>query len=201
MKNLQYAGLFCIVAFIALAGLASMNPSTQSQAAPAQPHTQQRLASASTVLVGSQPTLSAAFIDRVLCQAASPACGTGNVLYDLGVKYGIDPAYALAFFQHESTFGKAGVARQTHSLGNIRCSAGWRCIAGFRAYANWEGGYEDWYRLIRWYASDLHKRQLKDIVHTYAPAADHNNPDGYVRSVCDAVNAWRSVQAQRGAAA
>ena len=40
--------------------------------------------------------------------------------YNLGIKYGINPAYALAFFVHESGCGTKGVARFTKSLGNIR---------------------------------------------------------------------------------
>ena len=45
----------------------------------------------------------------------SPAVGKGQALYDLGVKYGIDPVYALAFFWHESRFGTTGEARVTYS--------------------------------------------------------------------------------------
>ena len=46
------------------------------------------------------------------------------MFYDLGVHYGIDPAYALGFFVVESACGTRGVARTTHSLGNIRCTPG-----------------------------------------------------------------------------
>src|SRR5258708_10586270 len=54
------------------------------------------------------PTISADFIDKVLAAYGSPASGKGQALYDLGVKYGIDPVFALAMFQHESSFGKTG---------------------------------------------------------------------------------------------
>ena len=47
------------------------------------------------------PTVSAAFINRVLSAYGSPAVGTGQQLYDLGVESGIDPVYALAFFLQE----------------------------------------------------------------------------------------------------
>src|SRR5436309_10532110 len=57
------------------------------------------------------PTVSAAFINSVLAAAHSPAAGKGQALYDDGIKYGIDPVFALAFFQHESSFGTTGVAR------------------------------------------------------------------------------------------
>src|SRR5207248_11412891 len=39
------------------------------------------------------PTISAAFIIRVLEASHSPAMGKEQALYDLGVKYGIDPVY------------------------------------------------------------------------------------------------------------
>src|SRR5947209_15595889 len=67
------------------------------------------------------PTISAGFINSVLAAAQSPAAGTGQALYNDGVKYGIDPVFALAFFQHESFFGTTGVARYSLSLGNLRC--------------------------------------------------------------------------------
>jgi hypothetical protein len=71
------------------------------------------------------------------------------VLYDLGVQYGIDPAFAVAFFVVESACGTRGVARTTHSLGNIRCTPGYACAAGYRAYATWAAGAADWYALLR----------------------------------------------------
>ncbi|GAC1684173.1 MAG: hypothetical protein NVS9B9_06190 [Ktedonobacteraceae bacterium] len=47
-------------------------------------------------VVGS-PTIHADFIDRVLEHYHSPATGKGKILYEDGVKYNIDPAFALAF--------------------------------------------------------------------------------------------------------
>src|SRR5438094_6872640 len=97
-----------------------------------------------------QPTISADFINRVLAHYDSPAAGKGQALYDDGVKYGIDPAYALAFFLHESTFGTAGVAQVTYSLGNIRCTPHYpSCFRGYRMYTSWEDSFLDWYNLIR----------------------------------------------------
>ena len=37
-------------------------------------------------------------------------------MYDLGVKYGIDPVFALAFFMHESLFGTTGEAGRRYRL-------------------------------------------------------------------------------------
>src|SRR6266699_3519610 len=62
------------------------------------------------------PTVSAAFINQVLAAYHSPAAGLGQALYDNGVRTGIDPVYALAFFMHESAFGTTGEARKTLAL-------------------------------------------------------------------------------------
>src|SRR5579859_6395386 len=69
----------------------------------------------SSYSVVGPPTVSAAFINRVLAAYHSPAAGKGQALYDLGVKYGIDPAFALAFFMHESSFGTSGEAAKSLS--------------------------------------------------------------------------------------
>ncbi len=142
--------------------------------------------------IEGKPTISAAFIDKVLAAAGSKAAGTGQALYDLSLKYGIDDAYALAFFEHESTFGTGGVARATLSLGNIRCSEGYQCIEGYRAYQTWQQGYEDWYRLIRTlYISQWGLRTVEQIVPKYAPASE-NDVAGYIAAVEKAVSSWRS---------
>ncbi len=140
------------------------------------------------------PTVSASLINHVLCSASSPACSTGAALYAYGIQYGIDPAYALAFFEHESSFGTTGVARVTKSLGNIRCTAGYACIDGFRAYATWQAGYLDWYRLIRsLYVNQWHLSTVTAIIPVYAPSSDHNDVSGYINAVEQAVNQWRKT--------
>ncbi len=142
--------------------------------------------------VEGKPSLSAAFVDKVLAAANSRAAGTGQALYDLSKKYGIDDAYALAFFQHESTFGTGGVARATLSLGNIRCSDGYQCIEGYRAYSSWIAGYEDWYRLIRTlYISQWHLSTVEQIVPKYAPSSE-NDVAGYIAAVLKDVSTWRA---------
>ena len=143
--------------------------------------------------VVGQPSISADFINHVLDSYHSPARGKGQALYDYGVKYGIDPAYALAFFMHESSFGTTGVARMTHSLGNIRASAGYQNYQGYRLYRTWEAGFEDWYRLI----ADLYVAQWKlttvdQIVPVYAPSSDNNDVAAYIQAVKTAVDTWRS---------
>jgi hypothetical protein len=143
----------------------------------------QAFAATNHFTVAGRPTITAATINHILCQSHSPACGTGNSLYSLGIQYGINPAVALAFFNEESTFGKFGVATVTHSLGNIRCTPGYKCISGFRAYHTWAQGYQDWYRLIRYlYINTWHLTTIPQIVHRYAPSSE-NNTSLYVTNV------------------
>src|SRR5579885_2609664 len=142
--------------------------------------------------VVGKPSISADFINRVLDYYHSPASGKGQALYDDGLQFGIDPAYALAFFMHESTFGTRGVARITHSLGNIRATTGHPQYQGYRFYQTWEEGFEDWYRLIaNQYVDQWGLSTIDHIIPVYAPSSDNNDEALYIRSIKLAVNNWR----------
>lgn len=153
--------------------------------------------------VTGPPTIPLQFIDRVLFAYGSPAAGTGQALYALGVESGIDPVYALAFFMHEDSFGETGIGAVNHSLGNIRCSAGYSCQHGFRSYATWQDGYQDWYSLI---LNGYVKGQITnsivghpcstidEIVPVYAPSSDHNDVAAYIAAIKHAVETWRHGQ-------
>lgn len=152
----------------------------------------QAAASDPSYSVVGKPSLSVTFMNQVLASYHSPAAGLAQYLYNDGVTYTIDPAYALAFFMHESDFGTTGVARVTRSLGNIRCSPGYRCIDGFRAYTTWIAGFQDWYALIRnLYVARWHLTTIAQIVPVYAPTSDGNDPAGYIAAVEQAVSKWR----------
>ena len=169
-----------------------------SLAAPLNVH----IADASYTVTGF-PSISADFIDKVLSAYGSPAAGTGQALYDLGVESGIDPVYALAFFLHEDSFGETGIGMANHSLGNIRCSAGYACQYGFRYYSTWSDSYQDWYALI---LNGYVKGQITDsivdhpcvtveeIVPVYAPSSDHNDVSAYIAAIEHAVQTWRRGQ-------
>jgi hypothetical protein len=113
------------------------------------------------------------------------------VFYDLGVQYSIDPAFALAFFVVESAAGTRGVARSTHSLGNIRCTPGYTCVDGYRAYPTWAAGARDWYALMRTlYIDTWNLRTPAAILPRYAPAGDGNDPAAYAATVTQLVDGW-----------
>lgn len=169
--------------------------STEAQPAPqpAPPQDQPPPApAAGSYEVTAPPSLSVQQIERVLQQYRSPAAGKGQAIYDLGVRYGIDPAYALAFFVHESSCGTKGVARFTHSLGNIRWTEGFDNYEGYRKYPNWETGIEDWYKLIsNLYIGGWGLRTIDAIIPVYAPWGDNNHPPTYIASVKRMVDSWR----------
>jgi hypothetical protein len=187
---------FCLVLLLCVLLVVigfSMLPGLQGHAAAPAP------AVLSSSVLGP-PALSASFMNRVLGAYHSPAVGTGQALYDLSRSSGIADEYAFAFFWHESTFGTTGVARVTRSLGNIRCSEGYRCVDGYRAYSTWAEGSEDWFRIIKYgYVTGQVSRKcpcvtVQQIIPVYAPAADHNNEGEYIAAVLSAVAAWRAGQ-------
>lgn len=160
-----------------------------------------------------KPTMSVTLINQVLAHYGSPAAGQGQVLSSLGQQYDIDPAYALAFFFHESSLGTAGMARITHSLGNSRCvqdaacvnTSGGPCQAGqscYASYASWADGFAGWYRQMTVYLNGSLEyyltRQwkplttLETILPVYAPSSDQNDVSAYISAIQTAVATWRS---------
>ncbi len=140
-----------------------------------------------------KPSLTADFMNQVLAAYNSPAAGKGQELYDLGVKYGIDPAFALAFFMHESTFGTAGMARETLSLGNLRCIPSVPCDNGYAQFSSWEQGFEAWYKLIRnLYVAQWGLVTVDQIIPVYAPSSDHNNVEGYIAALKHSIDTWHA---------
>ncbi len=141
------------------------------------------------------PSINADFINQVLDAYHSPAAGKGQALYDLGVKYGIDPAFALAFFQHESSFGTAGEARSSLSLGNLRCIPDAQCTDNYAWFPTWEAGFEAWYKLIRnLYVAVWGLTTVDLIIPKYAPTADNNNEAAYIAALKRELDVWHAGQ-------
>jgi hypothetical protein len=145
------------------------------------------------------PSLNAQQIDQILASYGSPATGTGQAWVALGQQYGIDPAFAIAFFIHESSAGtnpnwagmKPGGAT-THNVGNIICAGYSTCYGRFRDYPSWEAGIEDWYRLISVeYIQGRGTVTVEQIIPIYAPSFE-NNVDGYIGAVTRLVDTWRT---------
>lgn len=148
--------------------------------------------------VDTAPTISAAQIDSILRQAGSPAAGLGQTIYDLGVRYGINPAFALAVFSHETSLGTnyGNLNAGTRQWGNIRCTASWtasggQCSAGgFRSYPSYTAAVEDFYRLIAdTYVRGWGLRTVGAILGTYAPPSE-NDTAGYIAQVTRLIRSW-----------
>src|SRR6266700_3724316 len=145
------------------------------------------------------PTIVAMFIDRVLVAYRSPAKGLGDVIYRQGVKYGIDPVYALAFFWHESDFGTTGEARVTYSPGNERCVADRPCIdqqrGGYAQMQSWADGFDHWYSvMLTLYVKQWGRVTVAQIIPKYAPSSDGNDEAAYMAAVERAVGVWHGGQ-------
>ena len=144
-----------------------------------------------------KPTITANFINEVLASYNSPTAGLGQAMYDLGVKYGIDPVYALAFFMHESLFGTTGEARTTLSLGNLRCIQTRPCIdqdrGGYAQMYNWVDGFEQWYKLIRnLYVAQWGRVTIDQIIPKYAPSSDGNDEAAYIAALKHSIDTWHA---------
>ncbi|CAN5393265.1 hypothetical protein BH10CYA1_BH10CYA1_47600 [soil metagenome] len=129
------------------------------------------------------PTISAAGIDKVLRDNHSPAAGLGSYIYDQAKERGINPAFALAMYGQESTFGTKGAAVRNNSFGNIRAGS-----HGFKHYDDVKQGIDHWMKLM---GSDAyHGKSLSGVIHKYAPGSDGNNPRGYMAYVTNNMNKW-----------
>ncbi len=151
-----------------------------------------------------EPTLSGDKIDAILAYYGSPAMGSGSSWEKMSRQYGIDNAYALAFFVIESSAGtnpswsgRKADGSTTHNVGNIVCSGYPRCYGRWRDYATWEEGIADWYRLIaEEYINARNVATLEQIVPIYAPAFENDVPR-YIAGVLRLVAWFHGVPANQ----
>lgn len=149
----------------------------------------------------SPPRISPAVFNRILTEADSPAAPADPSLYAIPERYGIDPAVALAFFEHESKYGKVGVCKEfdTKNWGNVRTPYDPTLSTGstphpFAKYATWQDGLEDWckrilYRYIGLWQLDTVRKALPK----YAPGSDGNAPQRYADAVIANVRKWSAL--------
>src|SRR4030043_279125 len=105
------------------------------------------------------PSLSSAEVRTVLTSAGSPAIqdepDIAEWFHSESVRTGVDDAFALAFFKHESTYGTEEKASIRKSIGNIRYTA--LCTDkykgtndnGFCKYPTWRASGTHWNNLIK----------------------------------------------------
>lgn len=204
LSSVVFLGLFIVLGLSAMQMMPQSFPSL-AQSVMASDTLQARMVPIRTPVVSlplvesitSPPRLSPTFLNQVLASYGSPARGTGQALYDLGRRYSISSDVALAFFGHESTFGTAGEARASGSLGNLRClDASYddlhpSCRDGYAWFPTWEAGFEAYYRLLRnLYVNTWHLTTFAQVIHRYAPASDRNDEAAYVHDLVAFLSAW-----------
>ncbi|GCE32088.1 hypothetical protein KDA_75720 [Dictyobacter alpinus] len=137
-------------------------------------------------------TIDADFINKVLEYYHSPMAGQGQLFVQVSQYCGLDPAFVLAFYMHESSFGLGGEARYSLSPGNLRCIPGVRCQDGYAWFESWQDGLMVQCRLLRnLYVDGWGLTTPEQIIPKYAPAADNNNEAAYEYALEHAVSTWR----------
>lgn len=144
----------------------------------------------------NRPRISRTAFARVLADAGSPAASEAAAIYAALVARGLDPAVALAFFQHESSYGLKGIARSTRNWGNLRKSQGRaaRTAKGWAHYDTWAASAEDWGDLIlgRYVGRGL--ATVRAALPVYAPSSDDNAPERYADTVIKLVARWAAAE-------
>ena len=158
------------------------------------------MTSAAYTITG-KPSLSAAFIDQVLDRAGSPATGLGDQFIKLSLQTGINAAYVLAIFHHESDYGLTGEARASRSPGNMRCLdqayysdlQTW-CKNAYAWFPSWLNGLVAMYRLL---AGPLYVgaglTTIVQVLTRWAPPGDNNNDQAYISAVESDVTDWSAA--------
>jgi hypothetical protein len=84
----------------------------------------------------------------ILEMAQSPLAPEASEVYRILVSYGIDPAWALAYWQDLNDYGKRGNAGLTRNVGHVPSTRGdghgYYFYAGLVAYRTWIDGVLEW---------------------------------------------------------
>jgi hypothetical protein len=143
-------------------------------------------------------SLDASEIQAILQSYNSPAVGYEYAFIQGSEKYGIDSAYVLAMFIHESTAGTRGVAVTTHSVGNIKATDG-NSFEGFQRYNDWAEGTLAHFELLAHYRDKLGDKTLADAITRWAPPRNsdgsfENDTSGYIAEAEAMVAGWRKAK-------
>jgi hypothetical protein len=150
----------------------------------------------------SQPRISVDTFAAILKANGSPAAPVGPIAYRSILQRGVDPALALAVFQHESSFGKKGAAHPRRNWGNLRTSPRFPDDGRFVVYPSWNAGAGDAARLLAIYGRNrIRKGKTTDSARTFpfvwAPAKDHNKPAAYGDAIVGAIQKYLKMERQR----
>lgn len=154
-----------------------------------------------TVVIGVPPRITKDRFVQILRDANSPATPEAAAAYDVIVQTGVDPAFMLAIFHHESNYGHLGICAvyNTKSPGNTRST---RTGVGtviqtekgpFVRYPSWVEGFRDAaFRLVdpSFVYVQEGRTTIRRIIERWAPAEDNNNPNNYTNAVIRDMTAW-----------
>lgn len=146
--------------------------------------------------------LDASDIDAILRRSGSPLAGLGTTILQAAQSHGIDPAFALAIWRHDSSFGKAGAGAKNFNPGNLICKAGrgGSCNGRWHHYNSWADAVIDWFA----YADRVYKSKpanqiilgekinvhiINGFVKKYAPKSE-NDVGKYIDSISSAFIMW-----------
>ncbi len=144
----------------------------------------------------SAPRISQESFAAILQRAGSPAAAEATTLYTAIVSYGLDPAVALAFFQHELSFCLSGACANgnLHNWGMLRravkADRSTGTVGGFARYGSWEDGVRDWCELILFRYVNRGLETVEKVIPIYAPSSDNNVPSAYINTIRRVVAAW-----------
>jgi len=145
------------------------------------------------------PRISPQKFAEVLHEAHSPTADVAAECYEIVQGYGLDPALALAFFRHESSYGKAGVAARSKNWGNLRKGKRAReVVGGFAYYDDWRESLRDWCELLRYtYIEKWGLDTVAKVLYRYAPPSENDTPR-YVARVEGYVQDWAAQDPYMG---
>ena len=148
----------------------------------------------SSMRVTGRPTISLATVRRIV--AGSPLAPYAGTIYRLGQARGINPAFALAIWAHESSLGRTGASRRNHNPGNLICaaasrSAAPRCAGRWAYYPNFAVAIADWYRYINARYVRRGLTTVDRILAVYAPHFE-NRTGAYIVQTKRLMTVWSS---------
>ena len=110
------------------------------------------------------PRITAARFKQLLGTKNSPAVPESDLVFNVLVREGVDPSFALAQFRVESQYGTAGYAKITGSWGNMLYDSNLTILASstyspgngytYAVYDNYVDAILDYCRYIHWYKDE-----------------------------------------------
>lgn len=142
----------------------------------------------------SKPTISAASFHNVLANAGSPMAAESLSIYNAFVARGVNPAIGLAIAQHESGFGKLGIAvgrnnpygDRYYGQAGATNRGGWAAFTSYTAAAQYEAAL----LASSSYGAGTKYNTARTFAYRYAPSSDGNSPANYGSAVVSLLQKW-----------